>query len=389
MRRSLAVGLLVVAITVTGLATPAHADPIGSNTSVNVSAMPSHLNQSVLIRATVIGIDGSIPTDGSVQFSVDGNDLGAAALDSSGHASLVVNTIPVTACVPFPGPPPCLFSDFTLTASYGGSAIYADSTGSRQTLTFDYTGWFQGDASVAQFIDNNYVDLLGRTADGPGLEYWGTLIAGGTPLAAVSSAIAYGDEFHAGVVDGAYAAILGRPADPGGRSSWIAALRNGMSIEAFEGQLIGSDEFFFGVGGTVDEWIGALYETVLGRPPLPNEVSFIHGVFATGALRPRVAQSLLMSDESLNNVVGSWYDYFLLRTADAPGLDGWVLDIQAGIHDESVVANILGSDEYYSKVTGDYPTSLRQAAPAAPARMTKIAEIYQRALAHAGPVTTR
>jgi hypothetical protein len=379
MRRSLAVGLLVVAITVTGLATPAHADPIGSNTSVNVSAMPSNVGQFVLVRASVVGIDGSIPTDGSVHFSVDTADLGTVPLDSSGHAGVVVNSLPIT-----------ISATSTVTADYSGSATYADSTGSRAQLTFDYVTQFgAGDAPVAQFIDNNYVDLLGRIAEQGGLVYWGSLIATGTPLAAVSSAIAYGDEFHAGVVDGAYAAILGRPADPGGRSSWIAALRNGMSIEAFEGQLIGSDEFFFGVGGTTDEWIGALYETVLGRPPVPNEVSFIHGVFATGALRPRVAQSLLMSDEALNNVVGFWYDEFLLRTADAPGLDGWVLDIQAGIHDESVLANILGSDEYYSKVTGDYPTSLRQAAPAAPARITKIVEIYQRALAHAGPVTTR
>jgi hypothetical protein len=379
MRRSLAVGLLVVAVTVTGLAAPAHADPVGSNTSVNVSAMPSNIGQFVLVRASIVGIDGSIPTDGSVHFAVNGADLGTVPVDSSGHAGVVVNTLPIT-----------ITSASTVTADYSGSAIYADSSGSRAQLTFDYITQFgAGDAPVAQFIDNNYVDLLGRIADQDGLEYWGTLLAGGTPRAIVASAIAYGDEFHAGVVDGAYEAILGRPADAAGRSSWIAALRNGMSIEAFEGQLIGSDEFFFGVGGTNDEWIGALYETVLGRPPQPNEVSFIHGVFATGALRPRVAQSLLLSDETLNNVVGSWYELFLLRAADPPGLDGWVLDIQAGIHDESVIANIIGSDEYYAHTTGDHETSLRLAAPAAPAHTTKIVEIYQRALAASGPVTTR
>src|SRR5436309_1458454 len=52
------------------------------------------------------------------------------------------------------------------------------------------------------------------------------------------------------------------------------------------------------------------------------------------------------NDADANTLVGSWYLKFLGRTPDA-GRAYWVRQLQAGNAPETVLAGILGSDEYY------------------------------------------
>jgi len=48
-------------------------------------------------------------------------------------------------------------------------------------------------------------------------------------------------------------------------------------------------------------------------------------------------------------VVQSWYQTYLGRTADAPGLDAWLQQVRQGAPLRLVQAGILASDEYYAR----------------------------------------
>jgi hypothetical protein len=49
-------------------------------------------------------------------------------------------------------------------------------------------------------------------------------------------------------------------------------------------------------------------------------------------------------------LVRSWYRHFLGRDADPAGLSGWTAHLQNGASPNWVLSNILGSDEYFSRV---------------------------------------
>jgi hypothetical protein len=49
-------------------------------------------------------------------------------------------------------------------------------------------------------------------------------------------------------------------------------------------------------------------------------------------------------------LVRSWYRHFLGRDPDPAGLTGWTTHLQNGASPNWVLSNILGSDEYFSRV---------------------------------------
>src|SRR5262249_37894657 len=65
--------------------------------------------------------------------------------------------------------------------------------------------------------------------------------------------------------------------------------------------------------------------------------------------RAQVAFDILNSQESRTDEVGSYYQQFLGRTADAGGLAAFVADLQNGATNEQVVALIVASQEYFQR----------------------------------------
>ena len=71
---------------------------------------------------------------------------------------------------------------------------------------------------------------------------------------------------------------------------------------------------------------------------------------AMGGSRTRVATMIYTSPESDADLVDGWYRAFLHRPADASGLNGFVTALMLGARDESLLANIIGSDEYMARL---------------------------------------
>jgi hypothetical protein len=92
------------------------AQQTASNTTVTASANPSVLNQAVTFTATVTPAAGSLTPTGTVQFQVDGSNVGSPVSLTSGGASYSTSTLTV--------------GTHTITALYSGDVSFLASSGS-------------------------------------------------------------------------------------------------------------------------------------------------------------------------------------------------------------------------------------------------------------------
>jgi hypothetical protein len=91
-----------------------------TTTTLTSSANPSVFGQSVTFTATVAGPQGSATPTGSVQFSIDGKDVGGAVtLDGNDQATYTTSALAVTNG-----------TNHTVTASYAGDDSFLASSGS-------------------------------------------------------------------------------------------------------------------------------------------------------------------------------------------------------------------------------------------------------------------
>jgi hypothetical protein len=192
-----------------------------------------------------------------------------------------------------------------------------------------------------------YQDLLGRTADQGGLDYWLGILAA-APRVAGPLGLQSGSEFHGLQVDAMYSRLLGRPADPAGRMWWIDRLARGTTYVQATAQILASNEYFQRHGGGTDDgWLSAVYSDVLaGRPVDVDGLAFWDGQLATRS-RSSIALALVSSTEGLGDRVQNLYQRYLHRAADAGGAAYWASVIQGGGNDDQVVAALLVSNEYY------------------------------------------
>jgi hypothetical protein len=94
------------------------------------------------------------------------------------------------------------------------------------------------------FVQDLYLDLLGRTPDTTGQSYWLSLRGSGTSRASVVAGIVRSAEVAARAVDGFYAAYLHRAADPAA-SYWLSLWTGGVvRLTDIAAGYLTSDEFF-------------------------------------------------------------------------------------------------------------------------------------------------
>jgi hypothetical protein len=102
----------------------------------------------------------------------------------------------------------------------------------------------KGAANPAAFVASMYHDMLGRTVDPAGQQYFVGLLAAGTPRSQVVAAVVYSYEHLATTVNGYYQHFLHRSADSAGQAYWTNQLAAGGRDELILGLIIGSDEYF-------------------------------------------------------------------------------------------------------------------------------------------------
>jgi subtilisin family serine protease len=263
-------------------------------------------------------------------------------------------------------------TQYTVTASPGGATatttgstsatVTGLSNGTSYSFTVTAANWVgTGPVSevsnavvptdtVARYVKSVYGHLFNRSPDPAGLDHWSSALKSGTPYDAVSNSITASQEFRSRLIADSYRRYLGREPDATGLSSWLNAMGRGLHIQQMQAGFAASKEFYIQAGSTDRQWVAKLYETVLGRAPAVSEVDYWEGRIRTGTTRYDVARGFLYSTEHLTEVVNGYYVSLLQRSIDPSGQRSWVTAIQRGARDEQIIAGIVSSTEYRSKV---------------------------------------
>ena len=153
-------------------------------------------------------------------------------------------------------------------------------------------------------------------------------------------------EYRTKLVDTFYRAYLGRPGDQGGLSFFATFLGSGGTVEQVKAILLGSQEYL----QNHPDFLGSLFQDVLGRPIEQAARDAFNRLMQQGASRTQVALIVVSSAEAEARVVQGLYQTFVHRPADQAGLNFYVNALQHGARFEAVVADIVGSQEYYNQV---------------------------------------
>ncbi len=237
-------------------------------------------------------------------------------------------------------------------------------TGSQTFLIAFATGassyqWYKGNVgdtstplagsgpSNDRWINQIYLDLLGRPADGAGLATLGGLLTGGTPRATVATSVLTSTEYRTRLLAGFYATFLRRAPSAAEISFWLPAFAASLTDEQIEAQITASPEYFALAGGTNAGWINRIFNDVLGRAPSASE-SISFAALLGSSSRTTVGLAILNSSEAIPRRVQQYYPRFLRRSATASETIAFSGAIIGGSSDEQVIALIVGSDEYFN-----------------------------------------
>ncbi len=145
------------------------------------------------------------------------------------------------------------------------------------------------------------------------------------------------------------------------------ALQNGATPQDVQASIVGSDEFFSRVGGDPTSFLNAVYGEVLNRPVDVQGLAFWGPMTGDAAGRTGAVRAIEASPEASELAVTAIYQDTLGRTPDAGGLSYWSGQLESGASQTTVLAGVLGSDEFFSRMqsyVSNYPTTDPNAAAA-------------------------
>jgi hypothetical protein len=203
------------------------------------------------------------------------------------------------------------------------------------------------------FLQAAYLNILGRALDPLGQKVFLGQLAAGVSRGAVAMELLTSGEYRTNLIVGYYSKYLGRTASSTDIAAWVGNLANGMRDESVISYFVSSQEYFqnSALGGDSNQlWLTSLYQKVLNRAPdAAGLTSNLNGLLnAYAAQRQTESARLLGANEYRSNLVSGWYQKYLGRAADPAGLAGNVAALAAGTPDEQIIANLVGSGEYFA-----------------------------------------
>jgi murein DD-endopeptidase MepM/ murein hydrolase activator NlpD len=209
---------------------------------------------------------------------------------------------------------------------------------------------------VAELVDRQYRDFLGRAPDAGGRNSWSDAIHSDaqTPASFILNMIG-SQEFASRIAPIArlYKAYFLRTPDTSGLQFWVDQYRNGRSLAWISDSFAQSNEFTsrYGALGNAD-FVEQVYLNVLGRASEAGGKEFWTGKLDRGELnRGQVMLGFSESPENID-VTDDWvqvvltYVGMLDRAPDAGGLEFWM-----GYDDRTaLVDGFLHSDEYAGRI---------------------------------------
>jgi photosystem II stability/assembly factor-like uncharacterized protein len=239
-----------------------------------------------------------------------------------------------------------------------------------------------GDAFSANFVINStdngtfvtglYHDLLSRQADNSGFVGFISTVdpARFSFLQPIAQAFVTSGEARADLISngtitsqhptatGYYPTLLGRAASAGEIAPWLQALQQGATPEQVIAAIASSGEFFQVSGGNDAGFVNDLYTnpTILGRSSAPSagEINGWLGFLSQTEMtaRSNVLNAFFHSDEYRILLINTFYSKYLGRPASSGDIGVWLPQLQNGMSDETFLASLVGSDEYFANHGG-------------------------------------
>ena len=202
-------------------------------------------------------------------------------------------------------------------------------------------GW--ADLAYATFV---YCDF--RLPDPGGLQFWTNWLITNRNIPLAFNII-LPQENYLRWVDQLFVQLLGRTADPGGESYWTQQLVNGASRESVIESFVGGAEFMQLAGGTNGDLIIRAYMKLLGRMPNSNDPDWIDGLNAGTKAPWQVAQGILGTVEYQTNYVTNLYNTVLgsMNLGTTVNIATWVGQMQSGMNQLDVFKSFLNSYPFY------------------------------------------
>jgi len=162
-----------------------------------------------------------------------------------------------------------------------------------------------GGANNAADINELYNALLGRDAEEGGSAVWQEVLANGGSLADIAAAIAVSaeaqelDASNATFVNDLYVNVLGRDAEEAGLNNWVDALFNGASRAEVAQAIVGSSE---ASDKSNSDFVDALYQSALGRTADEAGKAAWTEALAAGVSHADVALGIVGSAEAIDHI---------------------------------------------------------------------------------------
>jgi uncharacterized protein DUF4214 len=197
------------------------------------------------------------------------------------------------------------------------------------------------------FIDRAYLDLLQRSPSPTEIANGLTALGSETRAMFALSLETTGNEYYQLLVGSYFQDLLGQPASPSDLSFFTMELATKVTDESVQAQIAASSQFFTDSGGSNAAFVTALFKDFLNRTPSGSELLLWENALGTMS-RDQVASMILGSFEYDTDLVKSYYLQFLRRPADPTGLNAFAMALNTGTTDEEVIAQLIGSLEYFS-----------------------------------------
>lgn len=179
---------------------------------------------------------------------------------------------------------------------------------------------------VPAFVQSLYTDFLGRPGDAAGMVGWVDMANAGN-FTGVADGIVRSTESLMRMVESLYQKILGRAGDAAGVASWVAFLQGGGTLEAATAGFYASAEYTLRFDLSNIEFVNRLYGDLLGRTAdVPGLAGWVIALYGGTLTRAQVVVAFLNSVEYRTNFVVNLYADLLKRSAapTAGEVAGWV-----------------------------------------------------------------
>jgi hypothetical protein len=202
----------------------------------------------------------------------------------------------------------------------------------------------------ALWVTRMYGDLLSRAPDSATLDNFVSQLAHGTTRQQLATQLVSSPEYRMRVVSDLYALYLHRPPDAGAVSYWLAMIGS-VGYLGIQERILSSSEYLKARGGgSIDGFLDALYQDVLGRKAdAAAHANLVTQFGGTGVSQRTTVQGIVGSAQGRAALVNQLYSHLLHRTADQAGEAFFATHLGSGGSEESVLIAILSSNEYFQR----------------------------------------